>query len=208
MVRYFRQKLSGDSLKDRLLFAFLLFCILFFGMMLASYFLLPEGLLKNKNPLQSWETSDNAAVLALQIFSFNMLSVSLILLASLFGGKKASEANYFSVGYVAFFTQIALNGVVLGTWSFSVESQAVPLLSRVIRTFDLMHRAGLWEMMGQMFIACSSARIAIVRTSGKTSQTSKLRDIRLTSAERRTLVLGLMLMLAGAIVESFAIVAL
>jgi len=208
MIRYIRGKLSGESLRDRLLFAFLTFLILFFGAMAVSYFLLPEGFLKNKNPLQSWEESGDVAVLALQIFSYNMLSVLFILLGSLFGGKKDAEAGYFSVGYVAFFTQIALNGVVLGTWSFSMGGPAVPLIDRVIRTFDLMHRAGLWEMMGQMLIACSAAGVAIVQTSGKSTRTRKLREIRLTRAEGITLALGLMLMLAGAIVESAAILAL
>ncbi len=208
MIRYIREKLSSESLRDRILFAFLVFLALFFGVMAVSYFLLPEGFLKNRNPLQNWEESGNMAVLALQIFSYNMLSVLFILLGSLFGGKKESEAGYFSVGYVAFFTQIVINGVVLGTWSFSMGGPAVPLIDRVIRTFDLTHRAGLWEMMGQMLIACAAARIAIIKTSGKSTQTRKLRDIRLTRAEGGMLALGLMLMLGGAIVESAAILAL
>ncbi len=208
MIRYFRGKLGGESLRDRVFFAFLLFLTLFFGVMFLSHFLLPEGLLKNKNPLQQWEESRDALVLTIQIFSYNMLSVLFILLGSLFGNKKDSEEHYFSIGYVAFFTQIALNGVVLGTWSFSMAGPAAPLLDRVLRTFDLAHRAGLWEMMGQMLIACAAARVAPVRTSGKTTVTRSLRHVRLTRAEGRTLVLGLILMLAGAFVESRAILSL
>ena len=208
MIRYFRGKLGGESLRDRVIFAFLAFLLLFFGMMFVSHFLLPEGVLKNKNPLQQWEESRNAVMLTLQIFSYNMLSVVFILLGSLFGGKKEAEEHYFSVGYVAFFTQIALNGVVLGTWSFSMGGPAVPLLDRVLRTFDLAHRAGLWEMMGQMLIACAAARITLIRTSGKVTINRSLRDVRLTRAEGLTLVLGLLLMLAGAFVESRAILSL
>ena len=208
MIRYFRGKLGGVSLRDRVVFAFLAFLLLFFGMMFVSHFLLPEGVLKNKNPLQQWEESRNAVVLTLQIFSYNMLSVVFILLGSLFGGKKEAEEHYFSVGYVAYFTQIALNGVVLGTWSFSMGGPAVPLLDRVLRTFDLAHRAGLWEMMGQMLIACAAARIALIRTSGKVTVNRSLWDVRLTGAEGLTLVLGLILMLAGAFVESRAILSL
>lgn len=208
MIRLVRMKLSGESLGDRLLFASLLFFALFFGVMLASHFLLPEGVLKDKNPLQRWEESGDAAMLTLQIFLYNMLSVLFILLGSLFGGKKEQERHYFSVGYVAFFTQIALNGAVLGTWSFSMGEPAVPLIDRVLRTFDLARRAGLWEMTGQMLIACASARVALVRTSGKTTVTRNLREVRLTRAERTALATGLLLMLAGAFVESRAILAL
>ena len=208
MIRYFREKLGGERLRDRVFFAFLAFLALFFGMMVVSHFLLPEGALKNKNPLQQWEESENLAVLTVQIFSYNMLSVLFILLGSLFGGKKEAEAHYFSVGYVAFFTQIAINGVVLGTWSFSMAGPAAPLWDRVLRTFDLTHRAGLWEMTGQMLIACTAARIALIRTSGKTTVTRSLRDVRLTRAEGLTLVSGLILMLAGAFVESRAILSL
>jgi hypothetical protein len=98
--------------------------------------------------------------------------------------------------------------VVLGTWSFSMAGPAVPLWDRVLRTFDLAHRAGLWEMTGQMLIACAAARIALIRTSGKTTVTRSLRAVRLTRAEGLTLVSGLALMLAGAFVESRAILSL
>ena len=205
MIRYFRGKLGGESLRDRVFFAFLLFLTLFFGVMFLSHFLLPEGVLKNKNPLQQWEESRDVLVLTIQIFSYNMLSVLFILLGSLFGSKREGQDGYFSTGYVAFFTQIVINGLVLGTWSFSLAGAPVPLIDRLIRTFDLLHRAGLWEMMGQMLIACAAARIAILRTCGKETEKRRLRDVRLTTAEGWTIVLGLVLMAAGAIVESFAI---
>ena len=59
-----------------------------------------------------------------------------------------------------------------------------------------------------MLIACAAARIARIRTSGKVTVTRSLRDVRLTRAEGLTLVLGLLLMLAGAFVESRAILSL
>ncbi|NLD87434.1 MAG: hypothetical protein GX633_04165, partial [Clostridiales bacterium] len=101
---YFRKKLSSNSLRKRIIWTVVLFFTVFFGIMILSYFLLPEGLLKNKNPLQSWETSDSILILTLQVFIYNLLSVLIISLASLFGNKKANEDNYFSVGYIAFFT--------------------------------------------------------------------------------------------------------
>ena len=34
--------------------------------------------------------------------------------------KKESETGYLSIGYLAFFAQICINGIVAGTWSFSL----------------------------------------------------------------------------------------
>jgi len=204
-MRYFRKKLSSNHLKERIIGTAILFFILFFGAMLISYFLLPEGLLKNKNPLQSWETSDNTLILTLQIFFYNLLSVLVIALASLFGNKKASDANYLSFGYMAFFALISVNGIILGTWSFSVESEAVPLLGRITRTFDLVHRAGLWEMTGQLLITCAIAHIVTVLTSGKETATRNIREIRLANSEKTALMVGIVFILIGAVVESISI---
>lgn len=205
MYKFFREKLSSNSLKQRVLFSMLFFLILFLGVVVISYFFLPEGLLKSKNPLQNWETSNNTFTLTLQIFFYNMLSVLVIVLGSLFGQKKEVEANYLSIGYLALFTQFCINGVVLGTWSFSMTSEAIPLLERIVRTFDLTHRAGLWEMLGQLLITCAVAHIATVLSSGKNTVTRKIRDIQLTTAEKIVLAAGFALMLVGAIIESFAI---
>lgn len=126
-MRFIRKKLSSDSIKERVLFTFIFFIILFFGITVVSYFILPEGLLKNSNPMQRWETSGNTFILTLQIFFYNMLSVMVIVFGSIFGQKKESESNYISIGYLALFTQILSNGIVLGTWSFSMGGAAVPL---------------------------------------------------------------------------------
>ena len=204
-MKYLHKKLSSNSLKERVCWAVILFLLLFFGVTILSFYLLPEGLLKNKHPLQGWAASGNTIVLALQIFFYNMLSVLVIVLGSLFGTKKEWEANYFSYGYLAFFTLICINGIVLGTWSFSVESESVSLRARLLRTFDLAHRAGLWEMAGQLLIACSTAHIATILTSGKNTVTRKIRGIRLSRSERTVFVAGIILMLIGAVVESIAI---
>lgn len=204
-MKCIRKKLSSCQLWERVFITVILFLILFFGVMILSYYLLPEELLKNKNPLQNWETSDNTLILTLQIFFYNMLSVAVIIMASLFGKKKEWEANYLSVGYITFFALIFINAIVVGTWSFSVESEAVPLPGRILRTFDLVHRAGLWEMTGQALITCAVAQIATVLTSGRETFTRKIKDIRLTKSEKYLFVFGILLMLIGAIVESFAI---
>ncbi|MDF2988700.1 MAG: hypothetical protein K0R50_4210 [Eubacterium sp.] len=205
---FLQKKLSSQSLKERILFCYLVFLVLFFGITIISYYFLPEGLLKNKNPLQDWETSKNTFISTLQIFFYNQLSVIVIIFGSLFGKKKEKEINYFSIGYLAFFTQICINGVVLGTWSFSMGTEAVPLISRITRTFDLLHRAGLWEMSGQLLVTCAAAHISTVLTNGKNTITKSFRDIHLSKTEKLVFFIGLGLMLTGAVVESIAIGAL
>ncbi|QHQ61561.1 hypothetical protein Ana3638_12885 [Anaerocolumna sedimenticola] len=205
MLNYFHKKLSSDSVWERVIYAFLLFMILFFGVTILSYYFLPEGLLKNKNPLQQWETSVNTFILIFQIFFYNMISVLVIVFGSLFGQKKELDDNYLSIGYLGFFTMICINATVLGTWSFSVEREAVPLLGRIIRTFDLIHRAGLWEMTGQLFITCAIAHISTVLTSGKNTVTRKIRDIQMTKEEKLVLIIGLLIMFIGAVIEGNAI---
>ncbi|MDK2979773.1 MAG: hypothetical protein PWQ55_120 [Chloroflexota bacterium] len=204
-MRSIKERLTSDDVWMRVGTAALLFLILFFGLTVISYFLLPQGILKNKHPLQQWETSTHTPILVLQIFFYNLLSVLVILAGNLFASKMESESRYFPTGYTAFFLLVCINGIVLGTWSFSVEHAAVPLLDRLLRTFDLVHRAGLWEMAGQLLAATGTAQIAIVRTSGRETLTGKFSDIRLRQPEKITLALGIVFILVGALVESIAI---
>ncbi len=204
-MRYIRERLSSENLKERIIWTFVIFFVIFFGVVILSYYFLPEGLLRNKNPMQNWDHSGGVLELSLRIFLYNLLSVFVILPASLFATKKPNEKNYISAGYTAFFTLVCINAVVLGTWSFSVESQAVPLVARIIGSFDLAHRAGLWEMAGQLLICCAVAHIAIVKSSGRDTLKRNIRDIRLTSMEKLAFLIGLILMMIGAVVEGFAI---
>lgn len=202
---YIRRKLSSKNLKERMFCAAAVFFVLFFGIVLLSYFFLPEGFLKNKNPMQSWDNSKNTLVLALQIFFYNLVSVLIIFLASLFAQKKAGEENFLSVGYMAFFTLISINALVLGTWSFSVEREAVPLLSRVVGVFDIAHRAGLWEMSGQLLICCAVAHISVIRSSGAKTAKRSFKEIGLSNSEKTAALVDIAFMLIGAVVESISI---
>ena len=100
---------------------------------------------------------------------------------------------------------IILNAITLGTWSFTVNTNSVPLMERVLRTFDIMHNAGLLEMYGQLLITCALAMKYLVMTEGKNTTTRKIRDLRMERSEIITIIGGLLLMFAGALVESHAI---
>lgn len=205
MHKYIHDKLGSSNVKERILWSVFIFFVVFFTVTVMSYYLLPQELLKGTHPLQNWDTSQNIFVCTMQIFWFNSISAIVMIAANLFSQKKGYHKNYIAIGYIAFFALISFNAVVLGTWSFSVESTPVPLCGRVLRTFDLAHRAGLWEMLGQLLIVSATAPIGIVITNGKETTTRSLRSVRLSKAEWWVLISGIVLMLTGAIVESIAI---
>ncbi len=204
-MRYFRDKLSSNNLKERIFWAIVLFLVLFFSVVIISYFFLPEGLLKNKNPSSNWNPSDNSFILTMQIFIYNLISVIIIFLASLFSSKKENDKDYLSVGYTVFYTLVFINALILGTWSFSIESIAPPLLNRILNIFDLTNKAALWEMSGQLLITCAIARISIVKSCGKETKKTSFKEIQLEKLEKIIVLTGIALMLIGAIIESIAI---
>ena len=111
-----------------------------------------------------------------------------------------------SLGYWCLITQYILNGITLGTWSFTAAFAPPPeLLDRVMRTFDLS-RAGIWEMAGQLLITCATARMAISKQNEKNVYTNSFKKIKLSKQEAAVIVIGLFLMLSGAIIESYNII--
>jgi hypothetical protein len=204
-MSFMREKLSSNSIKERIIWSTIVFFLVFISIVFISYFLLPEGLLKNKNPAQNWIPSNNNLVLTLQIFLYNLISVIVIFLASLFSSKKKNDKSYLSVGYTVFYTLISINAIVLGTWSFSVESKAALLLDRVVNLFDIVHKAALWEMIGQLLITCTIAQISIFKSCEFNIVKSSFKEIKLKKTEKIVLIIGIAFMLIGAIVESVAI---
>lgn len=207
MIDRIKRNMTSDSVASRITTTYICFLMIFFTVTIVSYHLLPEGLLRNKHPLQSWDTSPNLLISTLQIFSYNLLSVVAILFANIFSTRKNKADCFMPLGYLSFFIMITMNAVVLGTWSFSVVSAAVPLMARLIRTFDLLHRAGLWEMSGQLFVLCATVKISLIITDGKETITRNWRTIKLSKPEIIILCTGLLLMLSGALVESCSIIA-
>lgn len=200
-----RGKLSSNSLAERIVFSAVLMIVLFISVAVFSHHLLPEAVLRNGNPLQSWEESGRTIILAGQIFFYNLISVVIIMLASLFGSRSDTESNYLSTGYLAFYTLVTMNAIALGTWSFSHGNDSPPLIERLTGMMDIVHRSGLWEMTGQLLITCALAHMALVRTTGKATTTRHIRDTRLAPPERTAVAIAIILMLAGAIIESIAI---
>lgn len=206
MLDTVKNELASNRLSVRIITAYVIFLVVFFGVMILSYYLLPDGLLKNKHPLHNWDTSPLIWVSTLQIFGFNLFSVLIMQIGNLFATRINQSEKFLPYGYYGLFTQITFNALVLGTWSFSVEHESLALLGRIFRTFDIFNRAGLWEMTGQLLTVCATAKAAIVVIDGKSTFSKKLRDIRLKKEEIFTFILGIAFLLIGALVESCAII--
>lgn len=205
-MKYLREQISSNNLKTRLLYSFIIFLLLFIGTTILSYYILPQGFLKGKLPSGNIETSSSVLISTIQIFIYNFISVVFIFIASLFNQKKEKDENYYSIGYSVFFILITINAITLGTWSFGINTEAPNLINRIIEIFNVVNRAGLWEMLGQLFITCAIAHIGLVLTNGKKTITLKIGDIKLTKYEIVFIILGLSFMVIGALIESIAII--
>ncbi len=206
MINFIKKNLTSDNVIRRIITTYICFLLVFITITIFSYYLLPEGLLRNKHPISNFQTSSTLIISSLQILAWNLISVMVILFANLFTWRKNKGDHFIPLGYLAFFTQITINAVILGTWSFSVANNAVPLLYRIIGTFDILKRAGIWEMTGQLLILCATINISLLITDGKDTTTKKWKTIKLTKQEILTFSIGLVLMLLGAIIESYAII--
>lgn len=206
MIPIIKEKMSSDKLLTRILWLTIALFVIFYGVTIISYFLLPEGFLLKKNNISDFKTSESLMTCALQIFSYNMISVIVIIFGSLFARKKEGEKGYKSYGCLGFFVFVILNAITLGTWSFTVNTNSVPLIERIIRTFDIMHNAGLLEMYGQLLITSALATKYLVMTEGKNTTTRRLKDLKFETSEIITFICGLLLMYVGALIESHAIV--
>lgn len=205
MFTSLKYKLSSPHLRERILTGFALMVALFLGVTLLSYWLLPEGILRGKNPAQSWEESSNNVTLFAQIFFFNLISVIVITLGSLFAIRPNTEHHYFSTGWLVLYTLISIYAVTLGPWSFSVERETPTILNRIIGILNVAELSVICVTVGQLFITAALARIAIMRTTGQKIENTKLGDTRLTRPELLVLLAGIPLMLISAAIEAVVI---
>ena len=201
-----RKKLTSDKLFERIITLSIIFLLVFFGVTILSYYLLPEGFLLNKNNGTNFNTSTNIIICTLQIFAWNMISVVAIFIGSLFSKKNNDQQQYLSLSYLVFIVLILLSAITLGTWSFSFKTESVPLLERIISMFHITERAGLVELYGMLLITCSLANKSLVMSIKNKTITKKMKDIKWNKKEIICAVCGMLLMLIAAFIESKSII--
>ena len=201
-----RKKLTSDKLFERIITLTIIFLLVFFGVTILSYYLLPEGFLLNKNNGTNFNTSTNIIICTLQIFAWNMISVVAIFIGSLFSKKNNDQQQYLSLSYFVFIVLILFSAITLGTWSFSFKTESVPLLERIISMFNITERAGLVELYGMLLITCSLANKSLVMSIKNKTITKKMKDIKWNKKEIICAVCGMLLMLIAAFIESKSII--
>ena len=206
MMRKIKDGMISDKVSQRILWLTIVFFIAFFGITILSYYLLPEGFLLRKNRISDFKTSENFFLCTAQIFLYNILSVAFIFVGSMFAKRNEGEKAYRSYGRIGFFVFILLNAVTLGTWSFTGNTNSVPLAARIRRPFAMVQNGGLRERDGQPLITRALATKYLVMTEGRKTSTRSIQEIPFSKSEILTLIAGFFLMLAGALVESRAII--
>lgn len=199
-----RNKLTSDKLYERIIALTIIFVFVFFGVTILSYYLLPEGFLLNKNNLTNFDTSTSIILCTLQIFAWNMISVVAVFIGSLFSKKNTEKQKYLSLSYYVFIVMVSFAAITLGTWSFSVNTEFVPLLERIISMFNITERAGLVELYGMLLVTCSLANKSLVMSIKNKTTTKKIKDIKWNKKEIICTVCGILLMLIAAFIESKA----
>ena len=201
-----REKLTSDKLFERIITLPIIFLLVFFGVTILSYYLLPEWFLLNKNNGTNFNTSTNIIICTLQIFAWNMISVVAIFIGSLFSKKNNDQQQYLSLSYFVFIVLILLSAITLGTWSFSFKTESVPLLERIISMFNITERAGLVELYGMLLVTCSLANKSLVMSIKNKTITKKMKDIKWNKKEIICAICGMLLMLIAAFIESKSII--
>ena len=200
-----RNRLTSSKISERIITLTVITFILFFGVTILSYFILPEGFLLNKNNLTDFDTSSNIIICMFQIFLWNLISVLAIFIGCFFAKKRKKNEEYISLSYWIYFIIVSLAAVTLGTWSFTSNTTSVPIFQRIIDMFNILKHAGLVELYGQLLITCALSNKYLVMTYKSKTTTRKIKDVKWAKSEIICLIFGILLMYIGAFIESNAI---
>jgi hypothetical protein len=195
MIRY----LIDRNVFKRFMWMWVLSFSIFFLAWVASYQVLPQGVLRGKLP-GTWLFGEDVDVVStfLKILLFNFL----------IGGIVFSLCNLFRVGkvplgYVAVWLQIFVFGVLKGTNSFIYPYETM------LASFIGFLRTGLWEFTAYILMTCSTVNFAIYRQeswiSSKVTKIGQWNDVKLSKVEKSTYSVGAIILLLSAFLEALAI---
>lgn len=200
--------LTDNRLSKRLGTLVVSFLALFYSVTIASHFLLPEGALRGKHPIiANMRLPEGTLAIALQILTYNMMPLSLIVLANLLAQQsRLYPERFIPMGYLAMLTLTVICATVLGTWSFEVVTEPPSLLARLIGMLDITKRSGLLELFAYLLAAASSFRLTRwFADSTKILKSLSWRELSLPMSDRLGLTLSVLLLVAAAWVEAVSI---
>ena len=205
LLRKITAGVTDDDVTKRIGWMAVSFFALFVPVSVASFYLLPEGILRGKHPIiRTLEFSPDVWISTFQIFGYNLIPTFLIMGSSLLAQEsRLCRGKYVPIGYTAFWGLTVLFAVVVGSWSFEVVTVAPPLHHRLVRLFDVFHHAGLLEFSAYLLAAVTSFRFTLWYSDRKEIVASRpWQDIHLTRSEKLLLTLAFVLLLCAAFVES------
>jgi len=210
LLRAMVNGVTSEKIWKRIFWMYVYFFLLLVPVTVLSYFLLPEGILRGKHPFTGFELSPILWISILQIFGYNLIFTLLTVSANLFARQsRVCPEKFVPMGYLAFWGITVTIALYLGTWSQEVVTTAPPLLHRLIRPFDIGHRAGLWELSGYLLAATTSFKFTLIYTDGKKVIARRnWREVTMTKTEQILFALAFVLLMCGAFIESQGIIAL
>jgi hypothetical protein len=169
LIKTYKEWLTSELVAKRFAVIFFLFFLIFYSMVILSHVYLPEGILRGKNSGNVFDTSSNLWLSSFQIFSWNMLSVGTLMIANLFAYRKNEDVPFISYGILSMIVWAIIDGVTLGTNSFGIQRDNTDLPQKLLGTFDLLHKAGMWELTGLICIASVFQQKSLILTTNKTT---------------------------------------
>lgn len=138
--------------------------LIFLGVWTASYFLLPEGILRGKSAAQNLAGNDLAGGSVwlewLRILAINLLAMILIIVANLFrtGGN-------IPLGYITVILHSVIFGVVIGTNSFTLSQGG-----KLPPSIGIFGSSGIYEIAAYAFASAATSSISKYRLVGKSGE--------------------------------------
>lgn len=178
-----------------------IFLLIFFLTTILSYYLLPEGFLKNVNSGKDSANDLSLVNTAVSIFARNALVVVLCIVGC-FVAIKMSNIT-FPIGYMGVAMMFVVNGITLGTWSFTMRNTARPeMLQILLHSFDVIHNAGLPEMIGVALVVSSFGRSHLFLVDNGNLIRKKLASLQ--KDEKISACIGAALIAVSSVIEAFA----
>lgn len=174
--------------------------------MILSHLLLPEGLLRRFSEGRGGDAVDDYGTVVSQLLPFNLVSVVIIAVTSLFARRKDASRPFLPVSLTVVPVLFVMNGLVLGTNSFAIRVANTGLFEKTIGLFDLTRYAALWEMGAQLLVAAALFHQSLWRQTGADTELRRLRDLRLGRAELIALLMAGALLVIGVLVEANRVV--
>lgn len=185
---------------------YVIYFLLLYSVILLSYFILPDGMLKGWNPfVNALNLSPDLLTAAVQIFLYNIVILIIILLCGLLAEEPPiCKGYYLPLSYFVLLIQIITYGIIIGTWSFEMASSTKPgLYSILTRPFK---GAGLLEFSAYILMSCVSFSITKWFSNRKTIVKARpWSDIRLNAVEWAIFALSFIMLFLGALKEAYGI---